>query len=223
MFAIQPSLLAISLLLSTVYSLPHILTSSKPYTEKLQSKQPLQPGLPANTELTLQYVTLGLGVQNYTCNGQRYIQNEAGDGAHATLYDATHYLGALPTEINTLPPRRLFAYESLHQREQVANVAPHLQVLGEHFFTSALVPTFDLSEAKPPLRLSAAKAAAVPAPTDDAVAWLYLVDRDDGQSDGLKAVYRVETVKGVAPSSCTAEETGSQLAVSYAAEYWFYQ
>ncbi|KAI6830124.1 hypothetical protein KC340_g653 [Hortaea werneckii] len=218
MSAILYIMLSLAGLLQSVHGLPY-----QTSIRELQSKQPLLDGLPSNTNITLRYVALGVGVQNYTCNGTSYVQTQSSDGALATLYDATSYLASNPSAIDSLSIERLEAYEESQHCEESSNREPQLPTLGEHFFTSDMVPTFDIFEAEPTRKLSAAKIQAVEAPVSDAVSWLYLVDCDDGTSDGLEAAYRVETAKGVAPSSCTSEETGSQVAIAYAAQYWLYE
>ncbi|KAI7360641.1 hypothetical protein KC354_g8698 [Hortaea werneckii] len=218
MSAILYTMLSLAGLLQSVHGLPY-----QTSIQELQSKQPLLDGLPSNTNITLRYVALGVGVQNYTCNGTSYVQTQSSDGALATLYDATSYLASNPSAIGSLSIERLEAYEESQHCEESSNREPQLPTLGEHFFTSDMVPTFDIFEAEPTRKLSAAKIQAVEAPVSDAVSWLYLVDCEDGTSDGLEAAYRVETAKGVAPSSCTSEETGSQVAIAYAAQYWLYE
>lgn len=98
-----------------------------------------------------------------------------------------------------------------------------LPTLGHHYFTVSGTPTFHLEAAQPaPLVLSAKKVASVPAPAlsvPNSVDWLYLTDDGKGISEGLKAVYRVETAGGKAPSTCSKV---GDIQVKYAAEYWFY-
>ena len=70
--------------------------------------------------------------------------------------------------------------------------------------------------------LSAKKLYDVTAPAGavaNSVDWLFLGDDDTGVSQGLKAVYRVETAGGKASgSACTKK--GQAVQVEYAAEYW---
>lgn len=85
---------------------------------------------------------------------------------------------------------------------------------GYHYFTSAGVPTFDLGKKG---LLSAKRAAGIAAPGGVGVDWLLLTAVDPST---LKAVYRVQTVKGQAPISCQGQPAAIQ--VPYAAQYWFY-
>ncbi|KAK5133775.1 hypothetical protein LTR08_007425 [Meristemomyces frigidus] len=219
MGAIFYPLLAISALLSGVSGLPYQKQSP---AQQLQSKQPTLDGLPSNSNLTLQHVGLGAGTQNYTCNGTAWVQTGAGDGAFATLYDAASLLAASTTSISSLPSGRLAQYKRVKECQELANLLPQLSILGNHYFDANNRATFNLSQANPPLVLSAAKLDSVQAPVADAISWLYLVDANDSISRGLKAVYRVETAGGVAPSSCTSAQMGSSTFIPYAAEYWFY-
>lgn len=171
--------------------------------------------------MTLQYVALGVGTQNYTCNGANFVQGETGDGAFATLYDATLYLSTHTSDIPTLPATRLSQYEQDGEWQNLADLnLPILTVLGNHYFDFDDRPTFNLSHAFPTRVLSAVKADDVKSPTVGAIDWLYLIDNGDGITNGLKAVYRVETAGGVAPTSCDSVST--ETTIPYAAEYWFY-
>ncbi|KAK4541516.1 hypothetical protein LTR36_007962 [Oleoguttula mirabilis] len=217
MGAILYSFLAISSLLSTAFCFPF-----RSASQQLQPQQPTLDGLPSNSNVTLRYVALGVGNQNYTCNGTAWVQTNAGDGALATLYDATSWLAADTSAIKTLPANRLARFKAANDGQDLANLLPYLKPLGIHYFDESNRPTFNLTHANPPLVLSSRKIDSVAAPVADAIAWLYLLDADDGITDGLKAVYRVETAGGVAPSSCSSGQTGSQTSIPYAAEYWLY-
>jgi len=218
MGAILYPLFAISGLLSAVSCRP-----AKTAAQQLQSQQPYLNGLPSNSGMTLKYVALGVGTQNYTCNGASWVQTDSGDGANATLYDATSYLAQHTSEISILPAKRLLEFVLSGECQQAADNNPYLDVLGKHYFDSENRPTFNLYDANPPLFLSAAKVDSATAPYPSVnVAWLYLVDNGDGLSNGLKAVYRVETAGGAAPTSCSSSEENQQTFIPYAAEYWFY-
>ena len=70
----------------------------------LQNQQPLN-GLTSNQNVTLKHVGLGIGLQNYTCNGTAYVQSLPGSGGYATLYDVTDYLAAKPQQAGSLTRR----------------------------------------------------------------------------------------------------------------------
>ena len=102
-----------------------------------------------------------------------------------------------------------------------------LVVAGQHFFSDAGVPIFDLLKSGSGL-LVASKAGDILAPPgspvgqnnvgNGAVDWLSL-DSKDGSS-GLSEGYRVYTAGGKAPASCDGQ--ASHIEVQYAAQYWFY-
>lgn len=180
-------------------------------TLQLQTEQPLE-ALPSNSNVTLIHSTLGIGHQNYTCNGTAFVQTEPGDGAVAFLYDTTAFLQRRPNAVNTLAER--CNYESC-RFPQLLN-----RLLGEHYFTADLIPTFALSEADPPLILSAAKAGDVPAPDSTNIDWLLLTANPAAVSEGLSEVYRVDTFGGKPPATCSS--VGEMTSIPYTAQYWFY-
>lgn len=204
----MPSLLAF---LSATLLLAASTSALPTLPNKNHATAPTQPlnGLPAPAGLTLKYIALGLGTQNYTCPNT--TTSPISIGAVATLYDATALLTAAPLTVSTLPALAYSTESSLG-----------LPTLGHHWFSAAGVPTFDLQAADPRAFLSAKKADSVAAPVGsmaDSVPWLYLVDDGRGVSVGLKAVYRVETAGGAAEGVC--QKVGV-VTVRYAAEYWFY-
>lgn len=166
-------------------------------------------GLPSPEGLTLKYVALGEGTQNYTCANTS--TTPVAIGAVATLYDARSILTATP---GSIPGLAALAYSIASSMS--------LPTLGHHWFSASAVPSFDLEAADPQAFLSAKKTVDVTAPNSsmpDSVDWLYLVDDGRGVSSNLKAVYRVETASGSAPAVCPHVGT---LEVRYAAEYWFF-
>lgn len=216
-------------LLYSAYGLPAPTKSngrSKPYppnykksihhriltTEQLQFEQP-PSNLPSNSNVTLVYSTLGIGHQNYTCNGTAFVQTKPGDGATALLYDTTEFLERNPDEINTL------AQDCNYRKCKYPQLLSRL--LGNHYFSAAIIPTFDLSHANPPLILSAVKSGDVPAPESNNIDWLFLTaNPPDGISRGLSEVYRIDTFHGKAPASC--HNDGQTTSIPYTAQYWFY-
>jgi hypothetical protein len=176
--------------------------------------------------VSLRYLALGIGTQNYTCSATPNSSSgvPVSVGAKATLYDAGAFLQSHPIMIPTLPGMSL-GFEVMTGGQ----IFPSLNInqLGQHFFNAALQPTFDLTTVG--ARLVATKvddisapAGACPGPDGaGAVDWLELEDAGDGQSfGGLTNVYRVETAGGKAPATCASEQ--GTFEVQYAAEYWFY-
>lgn len=175
--------------------------------------------------LTLKFVTLGRGVQNYTCAGG--YGAPASVGAIADIFDITAFAeeSADSSDFTGLPAAA--AYLPLPGVQQLLDgrmpAGSHAAVIGKHYFNSAGVPTFDLSAKSSLLASKLVQKATAPADADagpsgtGAVPWLKLDDA--GGSIGLKEVYRVYTAGGNAPASCSAEGI---LSVEYSAMYWFY-
>jgi hypothetical protein len=177
-----------------------------PSTSPAQNTVPLN-GLPAPDALSLKYITLGVGTQNYSCSASGATPTAI--GAVADLYDASLLLA--PAKSSLIPSFAAVAYST--------HTWFNLPTLGHHFFSAAGVPTFDLENRG---YLSAKKVANVPAPKGSiqpSIDWLFLQDDGRGVSKNLKAVYRVETAGGSAPATCSS---AGVVKVPYAAEYWFY-
>lgn len=156
-------------------------------------------------------MVIGRGTQNYTCsNGSPAPGSQ---GALAQLYDGTSLLPSQQDELNR---------ETINS---LSNTPSNLPEIGSHYFNGAKVPTFDLLSSTG-LLFVGGKLANVPAPSDanqgltneGAVDWLQL--GDNGQSVGVKEVYRVETAGGKPPVDCTGRE--GEVLVKYATQYWFY-
>lgn len=224
-----------------LFYLPYV-TNATPtyqYPETLQNLQTLTlpqvnssgTSLPlANT--TLQYVTLGHGIQNYSCSSLN--ATPVAIGALATLYDVSSYseedITAMPPiavylPLPVAPSTPLSVTTPLHI---VAGSASTLLVRGYHYFGADGTPTFNLSNSYDEQILYAKKQASVKAPTNanpgkngmGAVDWLYLDNK--GGSIGLSSVYRVITAGGMPMASCEGVEAGSVTTIAYAALYWLY-
>ncbi|KFY29767.1 hypothetical protein V493_02249 [Pseudogymnoascus sp. VKM F-4281 (FW-2241)] len=187
------------------------------------------PQLPApGTNRILKFVTLGRGVQNYTCAGD--CASPVAVGAIAEIFDITAFARASPASPKFIGLPGAATYLTLPDVQKLLNTCmpsgSHAAVIGKHYFNSAGVPTFDLSvKGKKLLSKLVSKvdapsgANAGPAGTG-AVPWLKLDDA--GGSAGLKEVYRVFTAGGKPPSSCSGKKAGKVFTVEYAAMYWFY-
>jgi hypothetical protein len=204
--------------------------------QDLQTQQPTN-GLVSNSNVTLQFVGLGVGVQNYSCASTTATPKSI--GAIATLFDVTATLQANSDLTSALTTKYLQNYESVactastnlddnSCQESINRL--NLPLLGKHFFASingAGVPSFDIYNGD---FLSAQKIGDVPAAPGayagqngvGAVDWLFLVQDGSGRSVGLTEVYRINTAGGdPEPTQCS---TGvSQFSVKYAAEYWLYE
>ncbi|KAI5195870.1 hypothetical protein E4T39_08026 [Aureobasidium subglaciale] len=171
-----------------------------------QNTVPLN-GLPAPDTLSLKYITLGVGTQNYSCSAAGAVPTAI--GAVADLYDASLLMS--PSKASLIPSFAAVAYSTKTWFD--------LPTLGHHWFSAAGVPTFDTESRG---FLSAKKVAGVAAPKGcigSSIDWLYLQDDGRGVSKNVQAVYRVETAGGNPPATCSK---AGVVKVPYAAEYWFY-
>lgn len=168
------------------------------------------------TNLTLQYVAIGRGIQNYTCSA--IGATPVSDGAVATLFDATALAYDDETALHEIPP--MFVYLPIPKSSLVlsGSVFP---ILGHHFFDSALTPTFDLSSVNK--ILYGAKTADIKAPSTanagpagtGAVDWLQLQKKANYASVDMSMVYRLVTAGGQ-PTACNSTDV---ISVQYCAEY----
>lgn len=167
-------------------------------------------------ELDLKAVTLGRGIQNYTCANSDAATKPVAIGAVADLFD-----------LKLLPQFMLKTFtECALNIDQAVTSALRLPTIGKHYFDAAGTPVFDLGSVG---LLNCKKLAGVPAPSDavagpfngaqtGAVDWLYLGDK--GGSNGVKEVYRVETAGGKPPATCDGQAATIQM--PYSTQYWFY-
>ncbi|PYI34300.1 hypothetical protein BP00DRAFT_484840 [Aspergillus indologenus CBS 114.80] len=200
---------------------------------------------PPSAHLSLKFIALGRGTQNYTCPSTNSSTAPTATGAVATLYDVSciaatpknhghQFLHALPGFIRPIPQEILAFYAVLLSQSAI---------IGEHYFsapqssstsitaaaaaTAAAMPVFDLRPAtfgKQGGRyesnwVKAKKVESVNAPGggDGDVPWLKMVGVE---GSGIKEIYRVHTAGGMSPATCAAHE--GEFGVEYAAEYWFY-
>ena len=185
--------------------------------------------LPAPDDSVLKYIALGVGHQNYTCANATAQAVPASAGAVAKLYDADPLLQNDQSRVATLPGNALKIYRTLANPPAALSLIPGgYKVLGDHYFSPPLIPTFDLwNGCSGTPKLYAKKANGTKAPdtsvkgtrSEGAVDWLLLVDAGNSVG-GINRVYRVETAGGMAPTTC--EGVTGPITVPYAAEYWFY-
>ncbi|KAK3678890.1 hypothetical protein LTR78_001343 [Recurvomyces mirabilis] len=231
MVAIISSLLATSSLLAIGNCLPRRSNSVAPSLPLKEVTNTGSAPLPSPTT-GLKYIAVQIGTQNYTCNAE--TGKYTATGALARIYDATSYLANHPDQVDSLSRTYLNLYTSQpcsqHPSttvaiddvcEDLANLQhfPPLPILGQHYFTSTGTPTFDLYLGWDHPFLYAKKVGDVPAPSANDVDWLYLTSNGSPQNNIINSVYRIETVGGVAPKTCSG--SGS-IEVPYAAEYWYY-
>ncbi|KAJ5267517.1 hypothetical protein N7478_010325 [Penicillium angulare] len=177
------------------------------------------------SNLTLKYIAIGRGTQNYTCASSSASSTPVQIGAAATLFDASclaskslNLLHEIPAVVGSTPIGSLaFLAELLSHTTNTTDL-----ILGEHYFNAAGSPVIDFRLSGRRDWIVASKNASVDAPqtstdADQNVPWLKL-DRTSGC--GIQEVYRVMTYQGSAPSTCA--RLNKTLEVQYAAEYWFY-
>ncbi|KAJ0424915.1 hypothetical protein BJY00DRAFT_226096 [Aspergillus carlsbadensis] len=195
--------------------------------------------------LSLQFLTLGRGTQNYTCASNTNTSTPEATGATATLFDVSclaaldadtagdtdssdtpsqSLLDLLPDVLRSVPLGSADFLTSLITRFTGQNL-----VIGTHYFTKDGVPFFDFrglssdnSRSTADSWIAAAKDDEMDAPakpgyglTGD-VAWLKLT-RVEG---GISEVYRLHTSGGAAPATC--EGMPEEFTVDYTSQYWFY-
>lgn len=180
--------------------------------QTLKPQMPTLDGLAPNNNVTLFVPVLGIGHQNYTCNGTDFVQSEPQSGALANLYDITSLLMSGDADANTIAQD----YSNGRLRGELG------PQVGLHYFSEDSVPVFNLTGAPEEAVLAGAKISAVPAPDAKGnVPWLFLMDAGNGVSRKLNTVYRVDTDKGVNHWEKCRQE-GKTKSVKYAAQYWFY-
>ncbi|KAJ5129792.1 malate dehydrogenase [Penicillium bovifimosum] len=183
-----------------------------------------------STNLTLKYIALGRGTQNYTCpsnspNSKHTTIEPEATGAAATLFDASciaasslALLHEVPEIISKAPLGSLAFITALLAQGTRSNSI----IIGEHHFNAAGDPIFDFTLSGADSWIAASKIAAAPAPKATSgsagdVPWLKLGYK---KGSGIQEVYRVVTSQGNPPSTCAGQNATIQ--VEYAAEYWFY-
>lgn len=177
---------------------------------------------PPPNNFKVQAITLGRGIQNYTCESNSTAPPKP-IGAIATLYDATPFLSFLPTaegdDLLALLPSFLVSLNPDNLN------SAFLPVQGHHWFDAKGTPVFDLGELG---FFKGKKNANISAPHDSfkgpynqgvgAVDWLKLCPVPGTYK--LNRTYRVETAGGKPPATCEGQPEAIQ--VEYAAQYWFF-
>lgn len=136
---------------------------------------------PSST-LTLKYIALGRGTQNYTCASSSASETPVQVGAAATLFDASciaskslTLLHEIPAVVGSAPLGSLaFLAELLSHTTNTSDL-----ILGEHYFNAAGYPVIDFRLSGRPDWMVALKNASVDAPqtssdADQNVPWLKL-------------------------------------------------
>jgi hypothetical protein len=154
-------------------------------------------------DMNLVLVALGEGTQNYTC-GANLTAAPTAIGAVATLFDASCAMVNSPGASTV----------------QLGSIEESAKSIGAHFFVDNTTPDFDIiglgnTQAKKSEDCNA------PNPTAD-VKWLRLTAQVAGSTSSVKEIYRLNTVGGLAPSTCEGKAVGDVVTVEYQAQYWVY-
>jgi len=176
-------------------------------------------------------VALGVGTQNYSCTDRTKPPTQM--GALAILYDADCLAIQNKDFLNTLPPMLVQTpgeVETMGVR-LISQVAKAQLVVGVHYFSDPTTPVFDFRQrggsgifvGKVDTRMPAPVGSSTGKAPDNfgAVAWLKLVEKPAGGSDGYTEAYRLVTAGGAPPTTCDGRS--DTFTIPYAAEYWFYK
>ncbi|KAJ7458076.1 putative malate dehydrogenase, partial [Mycena latifolia] len=171
------------------------------------------------------YIGLAIGTQNYTCASTGTYTNI---GAVAELFDASCLYGT--PEFPALAEIAFAVWKYAPPTADISYVISFLEkfkasfVLGQHYFVTSpsgtgISPEWDFTSASlaghPDAFVIAAKVGDIPAPTGPPdVDWLSL---NQVQGDLATQVFRINTVGGLPPASCTAGSPPIQ--VKYASMY----
>lgn len=164
-----------------------------------------------STGLFLSFVAIGRGTQNYTCADATAASVPSSNGAVAALFDASCFAPYAD---------KLAQFTAWTTSVDPAHI-PAIMSSGHHFFSDKTTPVFDLSKSLG--RTSLSKTASVIAPANERndIPWLKLTTvAGAGTTSKVQEIYRVNTAKGSAPSTCDGQR--AEFMVQYAAEYWFY-
>ncbi|CAF9930715.1 MAG: hypothetical protein GOMPHAMPRED_005714 [Gomphillus americanus] len=184
---------------------------------------PLSNGTASLPELNkpLRVITVGRGLQNYTCASSNSTDKPVAIGAIATLFNLDSLLSYFaPAEgqafLNQIPAFML----SLPREAVDKSIIPQA---GLHYFDASGTPTFNLSESNNGF-LVGNKTGDIRAPSNSvrgaygAVDWLSLEAKPGSQN--LSRVYRTMTAAGSPPTSCEGQQA-SVISIEYAALYYF--
>lgn len=182
---------------------------SEPQMQSLKAAMPTLEGLAPNANVTLFAPVLGIGTQNYTCNGTDFVQTEPQSGAVAALHDISGLLMRDNSNVDSIAQD--------FKDGRLRGLGPQI---GLHYFSEENVPIFNLTEAPEEAVLAGAKIAEVDAPDSKLdLPWLFLLDANDGISKKLNTVYRVDTDEGVNDQE-SCQQVGKVVEKPYAAQYW---
>jgi hypothetical protein len=183
-----------------------------------------QTALSLPTDASLEFIAMGVGVQNYTCTAAgTYVTA----GALAELYDVGCLYGN--PAFDSIQDFGYILYAGTPPRTHIDGPNAGLALLGQHYFitnptnASTISPVFDFSSSAlkgdPNGKVVVKRLGGIPSPArPQNVDWLEL-----GNQEGelAKYVFRVATKAGQPPATC---QPGSEpISIKYSAKYWFFK
>ncbi|KAL4897995.1 hypothetical protein BDV59DRAFT_198244 [Aspergillus ambiguus] len=139
-----------------------------------------EPQLPhPSNGLTLKYVAIGRGTQNYSCTSGNDGAAPIAVGAVATIFDSSCLAQEMPEILHGLPPvvsdtpSTTVDFLAL-LANRIFPVSDKGLFLGEHYFTNAGIPFFDFRLGGHHDWIIANKTSSVAAPREEDVSWLKL-------------------------------------------------
>ena len=189
----------------------------------------MNPPLPAPVGLTLFQVALGRGTQNYTCDLANTSAVPVPAGAVATLFNFSCVAAQKPALLRKLS--HIAINQQLPTENNTERSILDDLTSGYHYFVDSTTPFFNLDTNRHQYGMGAlAKSNASDAPAGSApgvhgqtgygaVQWLRL-DQKQYNENTWKAVYRLNTAGGNAPTTCTGQPPAFEI--PYAAEYWLF-
>ncbi|CAE6450489.1 unnamed protein product [Rhizoctonia solani] len=202
------------LIANSLMSLALATPTQKVYGCDVSSAQlvlPNSPDISVPRGVKPQYITLGVGTQNYTCSS---TGTYASAGAVANLIDISCIYASNPSFFNDA---QVYAYEELSAWQGA--LKPYTYTLGKHYFIAqngTIFPKFDFTQTGKGYTV-AKKVGDIASPAGSQnVDWLELQNTSGTLA---RYVFRVVTQGGQPPASCTVGQT---VTVPYTAKYWFF-
>jgi len=192
-----------------------------------------QSVLKAPSNEPVHFIGVAFGVQNYTCSSANNYTNV---GAVAELFDVSCLYHSDPGLLSTIQEPLFAAWSNFTSDvtiQEAIEFLPHIVpadlILAQHYFirnsAGGLSPTWDFRATKRFRGVQDAlfvgkAAASLPDPINPAVdvAWL---DVGHVSGDIAAEVFRINTVGGQPPSSCTFGSSPN-ITVKYSSQYWFF-
>ncbi|KAL4260168.1 Protein of unknown function DUF3455 [Pleurotus pulmonarius] len=214
---------------SVVLAAPSIKTSG---CDLSKAKISIPSGQTALAQPTLapSYVSVAIGVQNYTCTDAGTYTSA---GAVAELFDISCLVGT--STFNRIQDDVFTVWKFLPKQLTAAKVVELLHfaktpgILGQHYFITnpltgvGISPKWDFTsqgatKGNPNAYVVGARTGGLAAPTGPQdVDWLSL---SNAQGQLADQIYRVDTRGGQPPASCTPGS--APISVKYASKYWLF-